>query len=266
MKRTLRWAIAAVIPAVVPAGTVLATALDTKASGNKTFYIDPRVGANQVVSSSEAAVEDITSVINTVTGELQLNPRNLEDTKGKLSVRVTDIHTGIDLRDKDLQGPEWLDAVSYPLITITITGARDIQKKSANSASMTFTGTCDVHGVSHDVQIPATLIYMDESAVTQQRALGDLVVIRANYQFKLSDYKIGGPTDSERAIGQKVADAQSVRITVFASSQPPPLDGHGGMAPPTGTTHAPGSRPAASQLTAPGTPALPSPPGPSGGR
>ncbi len=262
---TAAGAVLALLVAAWAAPAVRATALDVKASGTKTFYVDERAGANQVVITSESTIEDFTSVANAVTGQFQLDPKNLEGVKGKFSIRVVDIRTGIDLRDRDLQGPDWLDAAKFPLITITIQGAKDVQKKSANSASLTAVGTCTMHGVTHDVSIAATVVYLDESPITQQRAGGDLIAVRANLSFKLSDYKITGPTSSEKAIGLKVADVQPVRVSVFASSEPPPppLAGPGGLAPAGRTGGGPASQPAA-QPAAPSTPALPLPPRPSG--
>lgn len=261
MKRA-GWLFIALIGGV--ASMAQATSLDTKASGQKTFYVDERAGANQVIIYSESTIEDFTSVCNTVGGQFQLDPKNLEGVNGKFFIRVVDIRTGIDLRDNDLQGPDWIDATKYPRITITITGAKDIQKKSPNSASITFIGTCNMHGVTRDMPIPGTLIYLDESPVTRQRAEGDLISVRASFSFKLSDYKITGPTSSERAIGLKVADVQPVRVSIFASSSPPPppLEGFGGMAPSGRTTTAP-SAPSTAPA-APAAPALPLPPRPSG--
>ncbi len=257
----LRLTVVVILLAAVQA---LGTGLDAKASGLKTFYVDQRAGANQVVINSESTIEDFTSVINTISGQCEFDPKNLEAVKGKFSVRVADIHTGINLRDRDLQGPDWVDARKYPLITITINGASNVQRKPPNTASLTLAATCNIHGVTKDMEIPATLIYLDESPVTRQRAQGDLISVRATFTFKLFDFKITGPTSSERAIGLKVADVQQVRVSVFASSvqPPPPLEGEAGLAPPGRTSTAPSApttRPAA-----PGTPALPLPPRPPG--
>lgn len=208
-----------------------ATVLDVKASGAKTFYVDERAGANQVIIFSQSTIEDFNSVINRVAGQFQLDPKNLEAINGKFSVRVQDIKTGLDLRDHDLYGPDWLDSAKYPLIEIKVARAEKVQKKSANTATMTLVGTATIHGITHDVQISSTLIYLDESPVTMQRAKGDLISVRADFQFKLSDYKITGPKTSE-AIGLKVGDVQPVKVSIFASSvpPPPPLD-MGGLAP-----------------------------------
>lgn len=203
------------------AGGALATALDVKASGPKTFYIDQRVGANQVVIYSQSAIEDFTSVINRVTGQFQLDPRDLEHIKGDVRMRVTDIRTGTDLRDADLYGPEWLDAARYPLIEIRILRAENVRKTAANTATMTLVGTCSMHGETRDVLIHATVIYLDQSPITMQRAAGVLVSVRASFDLKLSDYKVAGP-ETSKMIGLRVADVQPIRVSVFASSEEPP--------------------------------------------
>ena len=267
--RAFRWQMAAataVCSLVLTAHVqnALATALDVKASGPKTFYVDQRAGANQVVIFSQSTIEDFTSVINRVAGQFQLDPKNLENLGGEFSVRVIDIKTGIDLRDHDLYGPDWLDAARNPLIDIKIARAEDVQKKSATTATMTLVGTCSMHGVTHDTRIAATLIYLDESPMTMQRAKGDLISVRANFEFKLSDYKITGPKSS-KAVGLTVGDVQPVRVSIFASSEKPPapLD-LGGLAP---EGRAGGSQPAAGPGTAPAAkpdyPVLMPPPRPS---
>ncbi len=250
---------------IVTAGAArpaLATALDVKAGGTKTFYVDERTGANQVVIFSQSTIEDFTSVINRVAGQFQVDPKNLEAIKGAFSARVNDIKTGIDLRDHDLYGPDWMDAAKYPLIEIKIDRAENVQKKTANSATLTALGTCTMHGFTHDMKISATVIYLDESPMTLQRAKGDLISVRADLQFKLSDYKITGPRTSQ-AIGLTVADVQPVKVSIFASSEPPPppLDLQG-LAPsgpkPAGTQPASGPLPTTS-APKPDYPVLPPP-------
>lgn len=197
------------------------TALDVKARGVKTFYVDDRAGANQVTIFSESTLEDFTIVCNKVSGEWKFNPQEAENIKGRFSLKVADLRTGIDLRDHHLRSADWLDAEKYPEVVIEVKGAADARKLTANTASMTLVAACRVHGVAHDAKIPCTLTYLDESPDTMQRVKGDLIRIRAQFEILLSDYKVFGPKGSD-TIGLKVSNKLPIKITVFGSTQPPP--------------------------------------------
>jgi polyisoprenoid-binding protein YceI len=199
-------------------------ALDVKARGPKPLYVDTTANRNQVSVFSESTLEDFTVVCNQVNGQWQFNPQDVDQIKGKFSIRVDDLRTGIPRRDHDLREPEWLDAAKYPLITITIDRGEGAQKVSPNVAKMTLVGQCSLHGVTHEVRVPAQVAYLDESPKTMERVKGDLCRIRADFQIKLSDYKILGPPASG-TIGLKVADTLPIKVSVFGSTErpPPPL-------------------------------------------
>ncbi len=197
------------------------TALDVKASGEKTFYVNPRAGNSQITDFSRSTLEDFTTVCNQVSGQWQLDPKNLEATKGRFALKVDDLHTGIALRDHDLRGADWFDAAKYPDVVVEINKVEDVKKTGANTATMKLAGTCAMHGKTNPVTINATLAYLDESPQTQKLVRGDVCRIRADFQVKLSDFGITGPPGSE-TIGVKVADAQDVQVTVFGATEKPP--------------------------------------------
>jgi polyisoprenoid-binding protein YceI len=226
------------------AQAAVGTALDVKARGQKTFYMDTAAGRNQISIFSESTLEDFTVVCNEVAGQWQLDPQNIERIRGTFSIKVEDLRTGIDLRDLHLRGPDWLDAAKYPLITITVDRAEDVKKVSANVVKLALVGKCSLHGVARDVRIPCELTYLDESPKTMERVKGDLNRLRADFKIKLSDYKVYGPPNSG-TIGLKVADELPIKVSVFGSTEkpPPPLkvDRPGAATRPAGGT----TRPAA---------------------
>ena len=81
----------------------LATALDVKASGEKAFYLNPRAANSQITIFSRAPLEDFTTVSNRVSGEWRVDPKNLESTRGYFAMRIEDLRTGLDVRDRDLR-------------------------------------------------------------------------------------------------------------------------------------------------------------------
>lgn len=197
------------------------TALDVKAIGGKTFYVDDQAGSNQITFLSQSTIEDFTGVCNKVRGTFTLDPRCVESLAGAFAIRVEDMKTGIELRDTHMRGEDWLDAAKYPEIRIDVTSVEAVKKTGDNAATLTLVGTCSLHGKRNAVRIPATLTYLDESPRTQQKVKGDLVKLRAEFKLKLSDYAVTGPKASEM-IGLKVADEIEIKATIFGSTQPPP--------------------------------------------
>lgn len=199
------------------------TALDVKASGLKTFYVDDVAGSNQVSFTSAAPLEDITGVCNKVSGECRLDPRHVESFTGRFSIRVADMRTGIDLRDEHLRSVDWLDAKENPEIVIEVKRIDDVKKTGAATASLKLVGECTIHGKTRPIEIPATLAYLDESPETQKKVKGDLVRVRGEFRVKLSDYGVAGPKGSEM-IGLKVSDEIEIRAAVYGSTEKPPAD------------------------------------------
>lgn len=197
------------------------TSLDVKAAGLKTFYVDDVAGSNQVSFTSAAPLEDITGVCNKVAGECRLDPRRVETFSGRFSIRVADMRTGIELRDEHLRSADWLDAANNPEIIIDVKKVEDVKKTGASTATLKLVGQCTIRGKTRDIEIPATLAYLDETPETQKKVKGDLVRLRAEFTVKLSEYGVSGPKGSEM-IGLKVADEIEIRAAVYGSTEKPP--------------------------------------------
>lgn len=207
------------------------TALDVKASGTKTFYLNSHAGYNQITVMSESMLEDFTILVNKVSGECTLDPTNLETFKGRFSFKLKDVKTGIDLRDEHML-TGWLDAARFPDIVVTVKSVDTVEKTGRNSAKMILLGTLSLHGVTRDVRIPVTLTYLNESPETMLKAKGDVIRARGAFEIKLSDFKVTGPLgtnlvdergDSSRR-GIAVANVLHIRVSVFGASEPPPTE------------------------------------------
>jgi polyisoprenoid-binding protein YceI len=202
-------------------GAAAGVALDTKASGPKTFYADSRVGNNQMTFFSQSTLEDFTGVCNQIGGQCQLDPKDLDTFKGRFTVRVADMDTGIELRNEHLRSADWMDAEKHPEVVIEVASVADVKKTAADTATMTLVGKCSIRGKTNDVRIPCTLKYLDETPETMRRVKGDLIRLRSEFKLKLSDYGIHGPAGSD-IIGLKVSDEIELRVTVFGSTERPP--------------------------------------------
>lgn len=207
MKRTL--SIFTVI--MIFTATILAQGFKVKASGDKTFtFADNK---NQATFFSTTPLEDITGLSNDVKGSVTFNVGDLKTLKGKVSVSVSSIKTGIEMRDGHLQSAGWLNAETYPEISFDIKKVSDVKSVADNKLTAKVTGNYTMHGVTKEVTADATLTYLDASEQTKMRAEGDLLGVQAKFNVKLSDYGV-----NNKLVGQKVSEDIEVSVNVVGSN------------------------------------------------
>jgi polyisoprenoid-binding protein YceI len=207
MKKTL--SIFAVI--MIFTASIFAQGFKVKASGDKTFtFADNK---NQATFFSTTPLEDITGLSNDVKGSVTFNVGDLNTLKGKLSVLVSSIKTGIEMRDGHLQSAGWLNSETYPEITFEIKKVTDVKSVADNKLTAKVTGNYTMHGVTKEVIADATLTYLDESEQTKMRAAGDLLGVQAKFDVKLSDFQV-----DNKLVGQKVSEDIEVNVNVVGSS------------------------------------------------
>jgi polyisoprenoid-binding protein YceI len=214
MNRTFACAAAAAL--LFAAATATATAqLGVKASGAKRVTLSDRVGKNQFTWNSDAPMEKIKGTAEGVTGSFTIDPKNISALRGTISASVATMKSGNATRDEHLKGGQWLDAAKHPNITFTISSISGV-RATGNKATGTATGTFSMHGVSKQMSIPFTLTYLDESAATQKKAPGDLVMIEASFNVSLRDFKVAG---AQGIVGSKVGESIAVNAKLFGSTK-----------------------------------------------
>ena len=184
-----------------------------KASGEQTFNFEDQRGRNQVTFFSSTPLEDINGLGNDVKGGITFNVNDLKSLKGKVSVTVASIKTGIDLRDEHMHSAGWLNAESYPEIIFEIKKVTDVKSIADNKLTAKVTGNFTLHGVTKEAIAEATLTYLDESETTKQRTPGDLLGVQAKFNIKLSDYGI-----SNKVVGQKVSEDIEIGVNMIGSN------------------------------------------------
>lgn len=191
--------------------SLLGQGFKVKATGEQNFkFADNK---NQATFFSTTPFEDITGLTNDVKGSVTFNVSDLKTLKGKLTVSVSSIKTGIEMRDGHLQSAGWLNAESYPEITFEIKSTSDIKQAADNKLTAKVTGNFTLHGVTKEVTADATLTYLDESEQTKMRAPGDLLGVQAKFNVKLSDYGV-----NNKLVGQKVSENIEVSVNVVGSN------------------------------------------------
>jgi polyisoprenoid-binding protein YceI len=209
MKKTL--SIFAVI--MIFTVSVLAQGFKVKASGEQTFNLADKNGRNQATFFSTTPLEDITGLGSDINGIVTFNVNDLKTLKGKVSISVASIKTGIDTRDGHMRGAGWLNAESFPEISFDIKKVSDIKSVADNKLTAKVTGNFTLHGVTKEVTADAILTYLDESEMTKSRAPGDLLGVQAKFNVKLSDYGV-----NNKIIGQKVSENIEVSVNMVGSN------------------------------------------------
>jgi polyisoprenoid-binding protein YceI len=116
MKRTLKF----IILTLFVVSTALAQGFKVDATGEQTFSFTDEHGRNQAMFFSSTPLEDVTGLSNDVSGSVTFDVSDVSTLKGSISISTASLRTGIELRDGHLQSKNWLDAESYPEITLVI--------------------------------------------------------------------------------------------------------------------------------------------------
>ncbi|PIQ09078.1 MAG: hypothetical protein COW71_08340 [Ignavibacteriales bacterium CG18_big_fil_WC_8_21_14_2_50_31_20] len=183
----------------------------------QTFTVDSKDGRNQASFISDAPFEKIVGLSSGIDATIMLNVNDLTaSAMGKVKVAINNIKTGIDLRDEHLISENWLNAKKYPTAEFHLTGIKNASSNKLNDAekvSITLVGKFSVHGVTKDIEVPATLIYFKESEKTKAKAPGNLLVANSEFSIKLSDYGVNIPS---MVLG-KVNEEVKINVNFVAS-------------------------------------------------
>ena len=124
-----------------------------------------------------ATTGDFTGKTSTITGEMT-GGATLPEIKGWVEAPVKTLDTDNDRRDRDLN--KSMESDKYPTIRFELTQAV-AQGTLADSMDIVLRGQFLIHGVTREVELPATLVF-----------LSDGVRVRGTAPLNLKDYKIGG--------------------------------------------------------------------------
>lgn len=183
----------------------------------QTFSVDSKDGRNQASFISDAPFEKIVGLASGLDATIMINPNDITaKPMGKVKVAVNNIKTGIDLRDEHLRSEMWLNSAKYPNVEFQLTGIKNASSNKLNDGEktkVTLVGKFSVHGVTKDIEVPATLTYFKESDRTKAKAPGNLLVANANFSIKLSDYGIKIPA----MVSGKLNDEVEITTNFVAS-------------------------------------------------
>lgn len=123
----------------------------------------------------ENAGLDVEGSFSKMTAEIDFTPEDPSRSKISAQVDVSSVRTGIDLRDKHLQGREYFNAEKFPSISLE---SKSIRATSKNKYTGIFVLT--IRDISKDIEIP---FFVGRK--------GRNVVMKADFAVNRLDYGVG---------------------------------------------------------------------------
>jgi len=124
--------------------TALAMAA-TAAAQAGTWQIDPNHTAAQF-SVKHLGVSTVRGAFTKVTGTAKHDPADPSKDSLEATIDANSVDTRVEMRDKDLRSPNFLDVQKYPTITF-----HSKQAKVVGPGKLQFAGDLTIHGVTKEV-------------------------------------------------------------------------------------------------------------------
>jgi polyisoprenoid-binding protein YceI len=175
-------------------------------------FKDPK-GVNNAGFNLDAPLEAINGNANGISGTVTFDPDNPGATAGKIIVATSSLMLPNPMQRQHMLSDKWLDAAKNPEISFESKTFRNV-RTTGDTTTADVTGTFTVKGVSKEITVPVKLTYLKDrlgERVPNQK--GDLLVIRANFNIKRSDFNIN-PGQYE----DKVSDAIEITLSIAGSA------------------------------------------------
>jgi polyisoprenoid-binding protein YceI len=117
----------------------------TAAAQAGTWNIDPNHTAAQF-SVRHLGVSTVRGAFSKVSGSATFDPANPGKTALDATIETASVDTRVEMRDKDLRSPNFLDVEKFPTITFHAK-----QTKAAGAGKLQITGDLTIHGVTKEV-------------------------------------------------------------------------------------------------------------------
>ncbi len=176
-------------------------------------FKDPK-GVNNAVFTLDAPLEAISGSANGISGTVTFDPQAPAATKGKIVVAAASLHVPNPLMKEHLHGEQWLDVVKHSEISFETKSLSNV-KTAGDSTTADVTGTMTIRGVARQITAPVKFTYLKDKlgARTNGQMQGDLLVIRASFAIKRSDFGI-----NPKAPQEKVADTIDLTLSVAGAA------------------------------------------------
>ncbi len=194
---------------------LIAATLSAAADPQKFDFKDPK-GVNNAVFKLDAPLESINGTATGVSGEITFDPANPKSTTGKIVVATSSMNVPNPMMKEHLLSDQWMDAKKYPDLSFEVVSLADT-KTSGPATTASATGKLTIKGITKEVTIPVSLTFLkDKLGARIPNMAGDLLVVRANFKVKRSDYNINAGQYED-----KVSDEIELSLSLAGMSPKP---------------------------------------------
>ena len=176
-------------------------------------FKDPK-GVNNATFKLDAPLEAISGSANGITGTITFDPANPAATQGRIVIATATLHVPNPTMKEHLHGEQWLNSAVNKEITFEARTLANV-KTTDDNTSADVTGTLTLNGKTRDVTVPVKFAYLKDklAARTNGAMKGDLLVVRASFAIKRSDYGI-----NPKAPEDKVSNTIDLTLSIAGAA------------------------------------------------
>ena len=179
----------------------------------QTFDFKDAKGVNNVQFLLDAPLEPISGSASGISGTVSFDAANPGATKGKIVVDAKSLFVPNAMMKDHMHGKDWLDVANNKEIAFEAKELKNV-KTTGNETTADAVGTFTLKGVTKDITVPVKLTYLkDMLGKRMQNAKGDLLVVRAKFSIKRSEFNIQ-PGKNE----DKVANDIELTLSIAGAS------------------------------------------------
>jgi polyisoprenoid-binding protein YceI len=176
-------------------------------------FKDPK-GVNNAVFKLDALLEAINGSASGITGTVTFDPANPAATKGRIIIASSSLHVPNPMMKEHLHGDQWLEVAKHKEITFEAKSLSNV-KTSGDNTTADVTGTLTIKGVAREVTVPVKFTYLKDKLAARTNGMmkGDLLVLRANFEIKRSDFGI-----NPKAPADHVSEAIDLSLSIAGAA------------------------------------------------
>jgi len=175
-------------------------------------FKDPK-GVNNAVFKLDAPLEAINGSASGISGTVSFDPDNPAATTGQIVVAADSLHVPNPVMKGHLHGAQWMDVAQHPEIRFVLRELKNV-RATGDTTLADAAGTLTLKGVAREMTVPVRLTYLkDKLGLRVPNLKGDLLVIRANFTIRRSDFGINPAAPQE-----KVADAIDITLSIAGAA------------------------------------------------